>query len=336
MTDNTISLCMIVKNEEAHIEQCLKSVHDIVDEIVIVDTGSTDQTVEICKKYTKNIHSFQWNQNFSEARNESIQRAKSKWILWLDGDEELDRENIDNLKAALSQKKEEAILYVPIINYIGKSVQEEDAYNIYQPRIFRNGKKLVFQNRIHETLEIPNAGLVEDTLDVPIKHYGYLDSFKTSKKKHDRNLSLLKIELNNEKHSPWVEYHAASEYYNAKNYEKAFHFVNYAILKFIEHGLIPPAIVYRLKYAILIDSNNIDGAWPSINQAILLYPDYVDLYYIKGTVLFHLKKYEEAVEALDQCLKLGEDNHKYLILKGAGSFRATELKEQCLEQLTVK
>lgn len=332
MADNTISLCMIVKNEEASIERCLESVHDMVDEIIIVDTGSTDRTVEICKTYTNNIHSFQWNDDFSKARNSSIERAKSQWVLWLDADEELDRENIKDLKAVLTDKKE-MVLYVPIINYIGESIQEEEVYKIYQPRLFRNGQGILFHNRIHETLVFPDADLADDTLDLVIKHYGYLDSITTSKKKHDRNLSLLRLELQNERHSPWIEYHVAAEYYNAGDYENAFHFANYTILRFIESGLIPPAMVYRLKYAILLDSDNIDGAWPSINQAILLYPDYVDLYYIKATILFQLENYEEAITALDQCLSLGEDNRNYLILKGTGSFRATELKEKCVAQL---
>src|SRR5690348_3827247 len=88
--NDTISLCMIVKNEEKYLERCLKSVEGVVDEIIIVDTGSTDQTTEIAEKFGAKILRYQWNDDFSSARNYSLKNAKCDWILILDADEELD------------------------------------------------------------------------------------------------------------------------------------------------------------------------------------------------------------------------------------------------------
>ena len=78
----TISLCMIVKNEEMHIARCLDSVAGLVDEIVIVDTGSTDRTVEIVSNYTSNVFSYEWKDDFSDARNESFSKASMEYCMW--------------------------------------------------------------------------------------------------------------------------------------------------------------------------------------------------------------------------------------------------------------
>ena len=84
---NEISLCMIVKNEEEYLPRCLENIKDIVDEIIIVDTGSTDKTVEIAKSYGAKVYYFKWNNNFSEARNVSLKYATKDWILILNVDD---------------------------------------------------------------------------------------------------------------------------------------------------------------------------------------------------------------------------------------------------------
>ena len=82
-----ISLCMIVRNEEEVIERCLKSICDLVDEIIIVDTGSTDKTKQIVSKYTDKIYDFEWVNDFAKARNYSFSKATKDYILWLDADD---------------------------------------------------------------------------------------------------------------------------------------------------------------------------------------------------------------------------------------------------------
>src|SRR3989344_364212 len=90
---STLSLCMITKNEEQFLEQCLNSVKELVDEIIIVDTGSTDKTTEIAGKFTDKIYDFKWCDDFSAARNESLKHATKNWILVLDADEQLDQKS---------------------------------------------------------------------------------------------------------------------------------------------------------------------------------------------------------------------------------------------------
>src|SRR4030066_756382 len=90
----TISACMIVKNEEKFLAQCLKSIKDAVDEIIIVDTGSTDNTVEIAQSFGAKVYHHPWRNSFSEARNHSLSYATCDWILQIDADEALEQSDI--------------------------------------------------------------------------------------------------------------------------------------------------------------------------------------------------------------------------------------------------
>src|SRR3989344_3480106 len=98
----TLSLCMITKNEELLIRNCLNSVKDLVEEIIIVDTGSIDNTKLIAKKFTNKVFDFKWNDDFAEARNESLKYAGGDWILILDADEELDGQGKKIIKQAIN------------------------------------------------------------------------------------------------------------------------------------------------------------------------------------------------------------------------------------------
>ncbi len=337
MPKQTLSVCMIVKNEEDFIERCLNSVRHAADEIIIVDTGSTDGTVAQCKKFGADVHFYKWNDHFADARNFSISKARGDWILWLDADEELDSAKSGKIAAALSNTHA-AMLLLPVINYHGDSfpVRENEAFIYHQPRLFRNRSGIQFVNRIHETPELPQELQSKEhigTLDVPIHHYGYLREVSTRKKKPARNMELLMKEAEQPDHSPWIEYHMAGEFYRQKEYQKAFLFVNQSILGFLRRGKKPPALLYRLKYDILLKSGSIDGAWPSIEKALLLYPDYVDLHFMKGLILYEKGEYAKALETFETCLQLGENHHQYLITRGAGSFLADQYRRLCLEKL---
>ena len=100
-----ISLCMIVKNEEAYLEECLTSVKDLVSEIIIVDTGSTDKTKEIAKKFGAKIIDFTWIDDFAAARNASIKQATGDWILVLDADEVIAKKDFETIKTLIADKE---------------------------------------------------------------------------------------------------------------------------------------------------------------------------------------------------------------------------------------
>jgi glycosyltransferase involved in cell wall biosynthesis len=111
----TLSLCMIVKNEEKFLPRCMESIKGLVDEIIIVDTGSTDSTIEIAKRYNAKIYHHQWENSFSKARNYSLKYATCKWILILDADEEVGRKNAHKLKEVIKENSVN-VIYLPIIS----------------------------------------------------------------------------------------------------------------------------------------------------------------------------------------------------------------------------
>lgn len=337
MKGHSLSLCMIVKDEEKYIENCLESVKEYVDEMIIVDTGSTDRTVEICQSYGAKVLDFPWNGSFSDARNYGLERATGDWILWLDADEQVDASDAKKLREVLNS--DDLLLSIHLINYYGDSPDPDKTFEIAHTRLIKNYKGFRFMNNIHEML---NANEIFTKYDappeintVPIKvyHYGYLDTVNKEKKKSERNISMLKKELEQKDYSPWIEYHIASEYYRLKKYNESFDYVNRSIMAFLKQLKTPPSLLYRLKYSILIGSGSIDGAWPGIEKAIILYPDYVDLHFYKGLILFVKGMYEEALEVFNHCLELGEENLQHLTLKGVGSFQALYYKGCCLEEL---
>src|SRR3989338_2535121 len=107
MPKQTISLCMITKNEEKYLEQCLNSVKAFVDEVVIVDTGSIDKTKEIAKRFNAKIYDFKWVDDFSAARNESLKYATKDWILVLDADEVLEEKDCLKIKELIKNDGKE-------------------------------------------------------------------------------------------------------------------------------------------------------------------------------------------------------------------------------------
>ncbi|WP_459501596.1 glycosyltransferase [Bacillus sp. C1] len=327
---------MIVKDEERHILTCLESVKDIIDEIIIVDTGSTDKTVEICQTFNAKVFHFKWNNSFAEARNFGLEQATGDWILWLDADEEMDLKDGKTLKNLLKELKDEKVVSIHLINYIGKEKDINNTFRIAHTRLFKNYEGIKFKYNIHETLNVED--ILEETKEIkmmPVKvyHYGYLDSEVLRKKKTLRNLTLLKEELKIENHSPWIEYHIASEYYKEEKYEEAFEYVNKSIVNFINNKQLPPSYLYKLKYSILINLGSIEGAWPGINSAITLYPDYVDLHFFKGVILFLKEQYNEAISTFEHCIKMGDGNLDHLTLYGVGGHLSLFYKGTCLEKM---
>ncbi|WP_227995112.1 glycosyltransferase family 2 protein [Oceanobacillus sp. CFH 90083] len=330
----TITLCMIVKNEDAFLEKCLSSVQDFVDEIIIVDTGSTDQTILIANQFHAKVYHYLWDDHFANARNTGLAKATGEWILWLDADECLDVQNPEGQKIAL-KKKTANILSLPITNFIGEHINDSNqaSYMHYQPRLFRNHCGITFIHRIHETLDGDPSQMTTDTLKLPILHYGYIREITIQKNKSARNRKLLELEAEKAQHSPWIEYHLASEYYRNHEYDQAMEYVNRSIFNFLLSGQKPPSILYKLKYDMLIQTNSLDQALPGIEKALLLYPDYVDLHFYKGLILFRQADFQDAKACFEKCLELGENHPGYLILQGVGSFRAEQYRDTCLDQL---
>ncbi|MCD7947960.1 MAG: glycosyltransferase [Oscillospiraceae bacterium] len=320
----TISLCMIVKNEENNLERCLASIQDFVSQMVIVNTGSTDKTTSIARGFGAQIFDFVWTDHFAQARNFGLEKATGDWILWMDADEEMRMLDYPALQKLMLEAQRD-LIHVPMVHYYGQL--PADAYRSHLSasyRLFRNHKGIRFIGSIHEHLDLNGIEIPELCNDSPLSilHYGYLDSEIAMKDKGNRNLQLLLKEQKTDAQNPWLNYHIACEYCRLGKYSEGFQECNTAITCFLEKNLLPSSLVYKLKYDILITTGNTQNAWPGIEKAIALYPDYVDLHYYKGIILYMSKQYNMAAEAFEYCLMLGEENPQYLILRGAGSYYA--------------
>ena len=212
MQTPTISLCMITKNEEKYLEECLNSVKSIVDEIIIVDTGSTDKTKDIAKKFNVKIFDFKWSDDFSEARNESLKHATKDWILVLDADEILDDDGLKSIKNLVNEKDYDGFLFLQK-NYsnetsiTGFTSEEHEKhgnkcqgwYSSFIVRLFRNKKSYKFEGAVHELVEhsIENAKGKIAVSNISIHHYGNADpEIARKKRKIYLELCLKKIKQN--------------------------------------------------------------------------------------------------------------------------------------------
>lgn len=144
----TISLCMIVLNEEKFLEKSLKNTSKYVDEIIIIDGGSVDKSIEIAKKFKAKVITNKWSEDFAKQRNFSLKFATKDWILIIDADEIYEKKLLDSLqKLAINNMGVDAIAF-PRKNYIdGK---QTDAYPDRQTRFFVNNKKIHYIDKVHE------------------------------------------------------------------------------------------------------------------------------------------------------------------------------------------
>ncbi len=146
-----LSLTMIVKNEAAALGRCLASVRDLVDEIVVVDTGSTDNTREIARQYGARVFDFPWCDSFAAARNESIRHASGQWLLWLDADEYLDDANRGKLRNLLADLGNDNTAYVMKCVCVSGQASST-ATNVDHVRLFRNHPAIRWDYRVHEQI----------------------------------------------------------------------------------------------------------------------------------------------------------------------------------------
>jgi glycosyltransferase involved in cell wall biosynthesis len=198
-----VSLTMIVKNEESNIAACLESVRDLVDEIVVVDTGSSDATKSIAAGMGARVFDFPWVDDFAAAFNESIRYATREWIFRIDADDRLDEENHRKLRALFSQLPAATVAYwMKYVSsyYYGRTVVVDVL------RLFRNNPRIIWRYRVHEQL----MGAIESGndvrwSDVAIHHTGYQNAQRLSAKL-SRNLRLAKLDHAEHPNDPFTIY----------------------------------------------------------------------------------------------------------------------------------
>lgn len=201
-----LSLCMIVKDEEAVLARCLDSVKDCVDEIIIADTGSTDGTQQIASAYTNKIYDFPWRDDFSAARNFSFSKAEGDYILWLDADDYVapeDAEKLRALRSVLANNRPDVVMCAYDVAFDGAG---NATYSFQRERLLRRKAGLKWQGRVHECIA-PSGKIL--FFDFRVKHLG------SKKEKGARNLHIyLKWAAQEELSGRDLFYYGRELYYN--------------------------------------------------------------------------------------------------------------------------
>jgi len=189
----SISACLIVKNEAASLGASLASIAELVSELIVVDTGSTDETRQVAAAHGAKVFDFPWSDNFAAARNECLKHATGDWILWLDADEFFDEANRQKLRALFAGLKDEKAAYV--MTQRSRHQHGDAGARVRQVRLFRRHPGVGWEYRVHEQLlpSLRRAGFDVRFIEITLEHTGYQDP-ALRRRKLERNLRLLHLD----------------------------------------------------------------------------------------------------------------------------------------------
>ncbi|MFB5763991.1 glycosyltransferase family 2 protein [Paenibacillus medicaginis] len=287
MDQPSISLCMIVRNEEEYLPKCLGSVMRIVDEIIIVDTGSTDGTVAMAKALGTKVIEMPWEDSFAVARNRGLDEATGDWILWLDADEEMDVNEANKLKELLTRDAIWEQHIEGIQFYFCNDLEGGRVEHICLHRMVRNRPEYRFEGRVHEEilpsmLEV-NPDMQVGQVDIHVYHDGYLAKNILRQDKISRNRSLLLQSLEEYPNHRKYHYYLGIELYRMNELESALEHFNAALA---DPGEFPKTLLSSAHKHRLVTLETM-GRYREMVQysmdSIALFPDFTDLYHLRGS-----------------------------------------------------
>ncbi|NFG39924.1 glycosyltransferase [Clostridium botulinum] len=300
-----LSIAMIVKNEEANIERCLKALtllkNKINYEIIIVDTGSKDNTINIANKYTNNIYEHKWNNDFSEMRNLSIKYCNGDWILILDADEVLENftEIIEFFEGDEHKKYNSASVILKNLT----SKNEDDFLIGSLIRLFRNSKDFFYTGRVHEQPNIMNP---IGATSITFKHYGYSkEDYKLMKYKYERNKELLLKDLEQGKNLIYTYFQLAQTHSMANNKLEALNAIKKSFALVKKNGKAENYLyVYHFYSTELLINGNYNKVIEICEEAIRYSTKHMDFYFMLTKAYNALNNYEKSNIYFDKYIKL--------------------------------
>ena len=323
----TLTLCMIVKDEEEMLPRCLEAVRPAVDEIVVVDTGSSDRTVEIAESFGARVIHFEWSGDFAAARNVSFEAATGDWLVYLDADEVLVPEDAGRLRELTGHVWREAF-YLVETNFTG-DLEHGTTITHNALRVFRNRPEYRFEGRIHEQIahHLPRS-LPErmEPSQVRVEHYGYLGVVRDAKDKTRRNLDLLERQVADGDDTPFLHYNLGSEYAAAGDAERALDHLTLAWEAMrgggdLHHSPFVCPLVYRRTRALRV-LGDLEGADAQAAEGLAHFPGFTDLVFEQALAAQDGGDLERAGELLERCLEMGDGPSRYTSIAGYGSYVA--------------
>lgn len=312
-----ISVCMIVKNEALHLGNSLKEITKYFDDIVVVDTGSTDDTKNIARNFTDKVYDFEWISDFSAARNYSLQFSKYDWILVVDADEVINQFDATLLLSLINEHptKVGTVEIASITN--DENPGEIDLIQERISRIF-NKKYYEFFGIIHEQICKKNTGKVpEGRFDTPLSfmHNGYTKEVIESKNKIVRNITLLQQSIDKTSNDAYLHYQLGKSYYLGKDYEQAAQSFETSLRLQKNIPQDYNEVLIECYGYCLINTARYEKAldilqYESINSS-------TDFMFLKALILMNNSDFQNAINTFQLCTKMGPGRKQ-----GVGTYKA--------------
>jgi glycosyltransferase domain-containing protein len=312
-----LSICMMVKNEEKYLDRCLSAMRELMEgvlsELIVVDTGSKDNTVDIAKKYTGKVYFHEWNDNFSEMRNKTISYASGEWLFFIDADEILvDAANmLEFLKSKANNKFNAGFI---TIKNIVREDDESTVPSFSAVKLFRNGN-IRYEGAIHN-MPIYEGPIAD--LDTEVLHYGYITNDKDlMKRKFQRTSKILKQEIEKNPlnlyyiHQLSVSYRMHGDYNEALDQEKKA----YELFKKSSADPQKFKFIYYQLALCYYDFSDYENVEKICIEGIGVEKQYIDLYYYLATSQVYLRKFDSAIENYNTHISLIQNYDKLEIRK---------------------
>lgn len=299
-----ITLSMIVRNEERVLEACLESARPFFTQIVVVDTGSTDRTVEIAKSFGAEVREMVWPDSFAGARNESMRHATGNWVFWMDADDTLPWPTGEALvREAIRAPQHIGGFVIPV-----RFVNDDPTYGtrVDHVKLFRNRKGLLWEGRIHEQIlgSLRDLGLEIGRLPVEVLHSGYDTSEEGQARKRERDARLLALDLEDRPGHPFVLFNLGmTAHYNGEH-ETAIDWLEQSL----ERSKPTDSIVrktYSLITVSLRELGRVEAALAKCEEGLSVCPQDPELLFHRGLLLSASGRTREAIEAYKSIL--GQD-----------------------------
>lgn len=315
-----ISACLIAKNEAKNISRCLNSIKGTADEIIVVDTGSTDNTVEIAESFGAKVFFYEWDNNFSNARNHALDKATGDWLIFLDADEYFGPNTQKQLRTVLERISNNKTVDAVLCKIINIDVQSGRVLSENPTiRIFRGKSGIRYEGAIHEQLlkhgRLPTSANITG-VSLIVYHTGY--SADLMPEKIQRNLKILEKDIENNVITNLTYYYMSSMHYTLKNYHEA---IKYALLSLAEPEMKNTIMAY-MPYVLLVksmlelkDKYSYEEIEKYIEEAISNYPTHPEVWYIRALAKKAQNQIPEAIESYRKAIEL---NKSYNLLLNNG------------------
>ncbi len=315
-----ISACIIAKNEEENLPRLLESIKGKFDEIILVDTGSTDRTVEIAKSYGCKVYHRKWK-GFADARNYAVSKAKGEWIWHFDADFELEEQEWRKALFYLKHLPQTIDAVAILIKNISSGM--EDAGISSNTFIHRNKPNIKWVGKVHETVNVSESA----GIPVFVKHYGY-QSYENLKNKANRNLKLLEQELKEiDKSSKeyfiklfyLVQSYSILAIQKPEYWKKVIKYAEEFISNSAEKIKFFSSYIYVYLVRALISEKRFSDAKERIKEAKRQFPDHPDIIFLEGELYTEIKDYDRAVDSFLKFITLIDKHidNPFAITKGS-------------------